>query len=1164
MKTRTTAGPGRRRTALFIFCSIIIGAALCLFPGEEDVTFESLSIRQGLSQSTVNCMLQDRKGFMWFGTSDGLNKYDGYEFTVYTFEPGNPNSLSNNIVTALCEGPGGELWIGTNGGGLNRFEPASGRFERFRRNPANSNSIGGDIVRALLADSRGVLWIGTEDGGLDRFEPGNGGRFVHYRKNPEQPFYSVCHNDIRCIAEDSPGVLWIGTNGGGLSRFDIESGRFEHFNHDPETPGSISHNSIGCIYNDSAGGTWVGTRGGGLNRFDREKGIFTHYKISQNKTNQAGSNGISGNDVTAIIEDSGGVLWIGTRDGGLNRMDKATGTFTYFRAGRGQPGALSSDKINALYEDRTGMLWIGTFDRGLNTFDGTKKKFAGYSNQENNPNSLGGSVVWAIREDRGGNLWIGMEGAGLDKFNRSNNTYTHYRHEPGNPAGPGHASVRVIHEDPSGVLWLGTDGGGLDRFDPGTGEFRHYPHDPQNLDSPGHGCIRAIYQDTSGNLWLGTYGGGLDRFDPVTGSYDHYRHVKASSRGLSDDRVWTVIEDSDGTGTLWIGTDDGGVNRMDPRAGTFKHYRSTAAEPVFLSNNRVLCIHQGRDGVLWFGTQGGLDRFDKKDEKITRYRLEQGLPSNVIYGILEQEGGLLWLSTNKGLVRFDPGKKTFIHYDETNGLQYLEFSAGAYYRSKKGEMFFGGGDGFNSFFPRTSGEKLYVPAIVFTRLAVFNRPVAIGEQANGRVILEKSITGAESLELLEKENLFSLMVAALDYRSPRNNWYTYKLEGRDEAWQHLGRNREITFPNLEPGRYTLRVKGGGDGAWNEEGAAIRISVKPSFWSPDNLYPGLFYLFCLLTFFSVLKPALGLYRKFKHRYGYLARNVFYLLTFYGWCLVLTTSDYIFRLPGEKTVFAVLLSFPWLCLLVYLFITIIRGITGEGPPRGFYLLYWAYCFLLFMGLLVSGAGVKTPAGEGLLPLLLVLHLPVMAVPPVYTAVRVLKSEYFSTLPYKRTREALKTVLYMNVARFVLLGAAVAVNLPFSYRYFIPFLVFPVGPVFFVFFRGFLYSIDADVQGAGAGESTASTTPLFHKYGFSPREQEITCLVVEGKTNKEIANQLFLSFYTVRNHLFKVFKKVGVKNRVELARMFQESREEEARAQEPGGDELSRLVWFWRTQK
>ncbi|MBC6951109.1 hybrid sensor histidine kinase/response regulator [candidate division KSB1 bacterium] len=816
-----------------------------LLAQERAIAFKHLTIDDGLSQSSVLCILQDRKGFLWFGTQDGLNKYDGYRFTVYRHEASDSTSLSENYVESIYEDRSGTLWIGTIGGGLNRFNRDTETFTAFFHDPKDPHSLSHNAILSLYEDSSGRLWIGTQGGGLNEMDRSTG-RFTRYLHDPNNPG-NLSNNQVWQIREDAgaPNILWLGTEVG-LTRFNRDTGAFTRFVHDSNNPHTLSHNLIRAMHIDRAGTLWVGTWGG-LNRFDRSTEQFTRFVHNASDPHSLGDNRI-----WAICEDpaTSGVLWIATYGGGLNRFDsrptpRDRGRFTRFLHNPVQASSLSDNNVKSIYTDRSGTLWIGTWNGGVNMVGSGRKQFNHFSRLDGlSHNTAQGFAVDPVASHL---VWIGTWGGGLNRFNRKTGQFKHFVHDPQNPRSLSHDRVRSVLIDHAGVLWVGTDHG-LNRFDRNAEEFVRFNYAPRARESHGYNTINAICEDavSPGTLWLGTNGDGLIRHvisggegaDPGQEAVTHFDYNPENPNGLGSGRVSSLCVDH--SGTLWVGTDRG-LHRFDRATGRFVRFVHDPANPNSLSHNGVLSIHESTDPqgttTLWIGTAGGLNKLalskgegsNRDTQQFTHYTEQDGLPNAVIHGILEDGHGRLWLSTNKGLSRLDPSANppAFRNYDVTDGLQSNEFGEGTGHKSSSGEMFFGGINGFNLFHPDSIKDNPYVPSVVITDFQIFNQSPKIGGKDSP---LRQHISETDEIVLSYQQSVFSFEFAALDYTAPGKNRHAYKMEGFDQHWNEVGARRFATYTNLDPGDYVFRVRGSNnDGVWNETGAAIKITITPPPW-----------------------------------------------------------------------------------------------------------------------------------------------------------------------------------------------------------------------------------------------------------------------------------------------------------------------------------------------
>ena len=481
---------------------------------------------------------------------------------------------------------------------------------------------------------------------------------------------------------------------------------------------------------------------------------------------------------------------------------------------------MSHDEVYAIYEDLAGVIWIGTYGGGISKYDRNRKRFRLYRHDPSDPNSLNTSFIWSIHEDEEGILWVGTHGGGINRYDRRNGEFTNFVHDPGDPYSLSNNIVRVIYFDRSGTFWIGTHGGGLNRFDRRTEKFTSYQHDPADPASLSHQEIRWIYEDKAETLWICTNGGGLNAFDRNTGKFTRYRADPHDPHSLSSDFTRVVLED--GWGTFWVGTHGGGISIFDRENGIFTQLRADPHDPHSLNSDHILSLFEDSSGVLWIGTwDGGLNRFDRGNKTFKAYTVQDGLPSNAVYGILEDSHGNLWLSTNNGLSKFDPRNETFKNYKVRDGLQSNEFNGNSFHESRSGEMFFGGIGGFNAFYPDEIVDNPYIPPVVITSFQKLNREVK----------LDVSISEVEELVLSYKDYVFSFEFAALDYSVPEKNKYAHKMEGLDRDWVYTDASKRFaSYTTLPPGHYVFRVKGSNnDGVWNEEGTWINITITPPFW-----------------------------------------------------------------------------------------------------------------------------------------------------------------------------------------------------------------------------------------------------------------------------------------------------------------------------------------------
>jgi diguanylate cyclase (GGDEF)-like protein len=790
------------------FCLAVLAAAGPLAADSRPVRFQRLSLDEGLSQTTVLSILQDRRGFMWFGTEDGLNRFDGAQVTVYARDASDPESLPNNVVWALAEGPEGDVWVGTEGGGIARWLRVRDRFVRY----GTRQGLASDNVRALLVDRRGLVWIGTRDAGLDVLDPRTGA-VRHYRHRPDDAA-SLSDDSVYVLAEDRSGALWIGTNGG-LDRLDAERKQLVRFGRDAKRPRGLGDNRVRSLFQDAEGKLWIGTEGGGLSMLD------SSGRLQQWRTVRGDRQSLSHDTVRALLEDDAGRLWVGTRQG-LNLLEREDGHFQRYASNPADPRSLGDDEIMSLYQDQGGVLWVGTRTAGVHRWNPRTWSFGHRRSDAEDPHSLSQDYVTSFSMAPSGRLFVGTFGGGLDAFDRAAGTVVHYRHRPQQPGSLSDDRVMALLHDRRGRLWVGTMDGGLNLFDAATGTFRVYRHDPSRADSLSSNAVMSLFEDRRGGLWVGTFRGGLNRLDPARGTFVRYRHVPGDAKTLGSDSITAMAED--GSGALWVGTDSGGLGLLRPETGEVRTFRHDPSDPHSLPANTVFGLHVDASGRLWAGTRGGglavLERLEEGRAAFRTYTERDGLPNAVVYGIHPDASGNLWMSTNAGLAVLDGRRARFRTYGVMHGLQSKEFNFGAHYRSGAGEMFFGGPQGFNAFIPESLHQGARSPRLALTGLLKLNVPVRS----------EVPVAQLQEVQLDHRDQVVTFEFAALDYTAPELNRFAYMLEGFDGQWMDLGRFRRVTYTNLDAGRYVLRVK-----AWNADGVAserpleIQVRVLPPPW-----------------------------------------------------------------------------------------------------------------------------------------------------------------------------------------------------------------------------------------------------------------------------------------------------------------------------------------------
>ena len=795
--------PAYLRSALTVFFLVIICSAA--YAQAPDLKFSHVSKEQGLSNSTIECIFQDSRGFMWIGTQDGLNRYDGMQMTTYKNEPSNSASISDNYIHYIYEDHHKNLWIGTRYG-LNLFNSKTNTFKRFKFDPNNPKSVSNSCVTCIYDDSYGRLWVATS-GGLNLFDRTQQ-TFRHYVHSADPE--SITTDIVNYIYEDKQRTLWVGTEKG-LELFDPLNAKFRLFYYDKNNG---LGNTIRFISEDADRNLWMGTNDGGINKFNIPNKTFTSYRHVENQPQSLGTD-----MVLSLLIDKEQNLWAGTINGGLNLFNKKTNSFINYHTEPQQATSLSQKSVSAIYQDRQGNLWVGTHRGGVNIYVPDADKFNLYR-QGVNKNSLSFNDVKTFCEDKQGIIWIGTDGGGLNRFDRKTNDFRQYHHQANKPNSLGSDAVLDILEDRSGDLWIGTWDGGLNLMNKNTGTFTVFKNDPKDKTTLSANFVQKIFQDSRGSLWVGTYFGGLNLLDLKTHKFTRVtKDPGAGTTSLSGTNVVSICEDKGGN--IWFGTDDSGLNRYNYTERKFYHYFDKQEKRPDL---RV--IFSDSKGRVWAG-QSGLYLYDKQHDSFNLFTEKGSLGYAFVKGITEDEKGDLWVSTSNGLVMVNPENRQFKQFNTGDGLQGMEFEANAFLKTKDGEMFFGGVDGLNTFYPKNIRTNDFIPSVYITGFQIFNKEVSPGKKDSP---LASDISTTKKITLDYSQSAIAFTFAALNYVSPMNNRYAYKLEGFDKEWVTAGAERKASYTNLDPGTYTFHVKASNnDGFWNEKGASVQIVITPPFW-----------------------------------------------------------------------------------------------------------------------------------------------------------------------------------------------------------------------------------------------------------------------------------------------------------------------------------------------
>lgn len=821
---------------IFLFLFIFLSLENIVFAIEvSNKQFTHFSPKDGLSQATVQTTLYDSQGFMWIGTTDGLNKYDGYQFKVYRHNPDDNTSISSNDLISSLEDDSGNLWFGTNGQGVNLFDKMSETFTYFEFSENSSTGLSHGVVKSIVQDEKGGLWFGTKKG-LNYLDSVSS-EFSHFNQNIEAGA-NVSDLDINYLLSDNDNI-WIATSGNGLLYFDLLNKSFTSIPLE-----NVSSNITAIVkFNDTQ--MLLGTDDGvvllDINSFK----VIPHKSLSILKNNF----------ISSLLLESNN-LWIGTKKGGYI-YNISTGFISYFNHQKNKNKSLSHEEITTLEKDGYGGVWVGTFVKGLNRFDNSNMQF---NHSHTGNTNISNNVTLSFLEQKN-RLLIGTYGGGLNVYDKQNNTYELHKVKLGNLNALSSDVITALTSEDDDTFWVGTLGGGLSQFNIADNSITHYREQSNNLKSLSHDNVLTLLKSKTGVLWIGTWGGGLNKYNSEDDYFKRYSHDADNKNSLSDNSIWAISEDDNGM--LWLGTESGGLNKFNPITNKFTRYENDINNKKSLSHNYVLSIFQSKNGTLWVGTKGGLNKFDPVSESFIHYREKDGLANDSVVGIIEDLNGYLWLSTNKGLSKFNPTTGSFKNYDDKDGLQNNEFNALAYYKSESGEMFFGGVNGYNHFYPESIKDDTSLPQVVLTDFFLLNKPVKIQKVLNKTVqsktelnqveqklkednfTLSAAINELDELILSYHEKVFAFEFAALHFSEPMNNQYAYKLEGFDDEWIYTdAKNRRATYTNIPAGNYVFRVKASnGDGYWNEQGKSLKVKVLPPLWETWWAYT--LYVFAIL-------------------------------------------------------------------------------------------------------------------------------------------------------------------------------------------------------------------------------------------------------------------------------------------------------------------------------
>jgi signal transduction histidine kinase/CheY-like chemotaxis protein/ligand-binding sensor domain-containing protein len=802
---------------LLLAIYIIFVCSVALAQGQQK-KFLRLGVEAGLSQSNVTAIMQDKKGFMWFGTQEGLNKYDGYQFKVYKSNPADVHSLGGNYIKGIAEDKEGNIWVATWGGGLSKFNTASQVFTRYTHKKDNPNTLPDDFVSCVFIDSKGNIWAGTQTAGLSRYNSKTN-TFNTFAYNPENTT-SLSDNFAVNVFEDASHRIWVATFAGGLNLFNPATATFKRFTHNDKDKASLADNSVNCMANAPGGRLWVGTRDGGLNLLDPSSGKCVHYLHSAN------ANSLALNAILSIAVDGNGQLWIGTENGGLSIFNYANNSFYNYQQDDIDLNSLSNNSIYSLYRDGYNNMWVGTYSGGINLYSIDANQFLHFRHNSS-ANSLSNNSVLGMKQISNGTIGMVTDGGGLNIYDPQKNQFTIYKHTNGQSISSNY--LLSIEEDADQNLWMGTIDSGISILNLKNNTFRQLKHDSKNDGSLGNDNVCALKMDNNNNFWVGTYGYGLDFYDHNTKKFTHYRYNPKDTNSISSDRIWGIFDDITDD-VMWVGTFESGVNLVNKRTHKITRLRHDAADAQSLSDDRINAIFQDHKGNIWVCTSSGLNCWNRGTRTFKSYFIKDGLPNNIIFSIQEDDKYNLWISTNKGLSEFNPATKKFTNFTVAEGVQSNEFNSDCAIKTPAGNLYFGGINGFNAFNPANIKKSDYDPPLLITGFEIYNEEVEIEKDASHSSPLKKSISETDTITLPYNHYVLSFEFASLNYSAQQKKQYSYMLDNFDKDWSAFNNRRLATYTNLDPGTYTLKVRGlKNDGTPSLKVTQLVIIIVPPYW-----------------------------------------------------------------------------------------------------------------------------------------------------------------------------------------------------------------------------------------------------------------------------------------------------------------------------------------------
>lgn len=802
----------------FRVCVLLIGLILCQSNQAQyfEPRFVKITDKGGNTPSATFAIAEDINGFIWFGTIDGLYRFDGYNFKIFRNNPDNPKSLSNNTIRAMDFDSKGMLWIGTQGGGLNKFNPYTEEFEHFLHTGSQENEIRGNSIWSVLVDDDDNVYIGVTGKGVDKIIPSMGGKVIHI--NIDAKTHPISPEDgVRALYIDDEKMLWASYGTQGVTKTSPTKQVLEHYIHAGQNPNEIGGNLIFDISGDNEGNIWMASYGGGLNKLEAKS-----KKITRFSSNVVDESKLISDLVYGILISEDDEIWIIT-EMGISKYTPSLNSFSNFSNNACKQNSLSDNRIRSIYIDKKGIIWLGTesgVDKLIN-----HEEFKTYTNISGDNKSIAESIIRGICKDKEGNIWMGLIQNGLYKYNPLKNKFTSYFVDNQNQNGLKGNHISSIFQDSKGTLWISEWDHGLFRYNDATDNFTHIAANYHPKIQLTDNRVQSIIEHPEGVFWVATEN-GLNRIDLSDHKISYYQHEPGNPNSIGGNSIQSNALVFDSDENLWIGSWEGGLSKIQFFDDKHEEYKVTRWKNLpdssnVLNNNNVISLNISNSGIIWIGTfGGGLNRFDTKNNTFHSFTVDDGLPNNIIYAILDDQFGNLWLSTDNGLSMFNPSTEEFLNFDESDGLVSNQFFWGSSHKSFDNELFFGGINGLNSFFPENISIDTSNAIGVLVDLHINNAPIES----------DSSLSVLSALELKHDQNFLSFEFASLDFNDPGKNQYKYMLEGLEKDWVEIGNNRVANYTNLVPGNYTFKyIVSNSDGIWSEQENSFSFHIKPPWY-----------------------------------------------------------------------------------------------------------------------------------------------------------------------------------------------------------------------------------------------------------------------------------------------------------------------------------------------